>query len=399
MKSHRLGVSRRWLVVTPAILFLLFPYPGNAAKPAGSPGGGSGGKPGHSAEQILPARLGMPGGCSFAHAFRMNNGGSAPGNPVVAMQAYCGGVFVPYTWQGGAWQSLGILPPASGGDAMDVSDQSVTGPANQPTVVGWLEANEQGNGGGIFARFPGSGMQLLALLSGDMDWATETVRISDQGGFIVGGNHSEGYYLMLAGRWRFNGSTWDGEILGPGTASAVSDDGSVVVGNTENRATGYSDAWVWIEGQGQLPLGPDTNALDMDATATMVVGFRWPECPTSAPCTRLSQPVYWNLLGANPLEPIDLAAPDNSKSWGRAVAKVNGNWVIVGHSINMKDGIQRAVAWIPKTQGNYGPPIQLAAIDGKPKAWAFATDINRHGQVLGNSQTTRGAEPVIWTLP
>ena len=98
-------------------------------------------------------------------------------------------------------------------------------------------------------------------------------------------------------------------------------------------------------------------------------------------------------------EPVDLPALDDVDSEASAIAKRNGQWLIVGHGFTKKDAIMRAVAWIEDSPGKFSLH-RLAAIDGRGKSWAQAMDVNSRGQVAGTSQGTGSSNyAVLWQLP
>jgi uncharacterized membrane protein len=358
--------------------------------PAETLAGKPGGKGPSSGAQSLPIRLGIPSGCGDSEGYGMNSG-SFPGSLVVAGMANCRGQgTTAYTWRDGSWQAVSA---SSGGIATDVSNFSTH--SAEPTVVGFFD----GDAGGGFVQSPVAALKILPLLAG-MDYFYYSARISDRGGHIVGGNSPRsftGTAATAAVRWTLSGSSWVPETLGPGAATAVSDDGSVVTG------FGPEGAWVWLAKQSgggtRSTLSSASLPHDMasSATATIIVGYREQPCPD--PCGSYPVPVYWTEK-AGQWKRTDLAALDDVDSEAMGVAEVNGRFVIVGYGYTKKDGIQRAVAWKQAANGSFGSPLRLAAIDGRSRAWARAVDVNGNGLVLGNSSGGGlSSEAVLWTLP
>ena len=346
---------------------------------AGKPAGG---KPPPTGTQLLPVRLGLPSGCGSSEGYALNNG-TYPGTLVVAGMANCRGQgATAYTWRDGSWQAVSTT---SSGIATGVSDFSAH--SAEPTVVGFFA----GNAGGGFVKSPVEVLKILPLLAG-MDYFFYSARISDHGGHVVGGNSNSNGNVTEAVRWTLSGSNWSPEPLGPGAATAVSDDGTVVAG------FGPDGTWIWLANPGgggtRSTLSPASVTHDMasDTTATIIVGYRSQPCPD--PCGSYPVPVYWTEKGGL-WKRTDLVALDGVESEAHGVAKVNGRFVIVGYGYTKKDGIQRAVAWKQSSDGSFGSPLRLEAIDGRSRARARAVDVNRNGVVLGTSDF----EAVLWQLP
>jgi uncharacterized membrane protein len=351
----------------------------SAVLAAGKPGGGGsgGGKPGSRSGQILPINLGTPVGCGSTEGLALN---SAPAASVqVVGYAVCAGNFAPTLWSAPTGMiNLGSLPGLNGGVAQGVSDDG--------TVVGSAGA------GGIDGAFyvPATApLQLLRLprLAG-MIYA-QASGINANGAYIVGQNSTDTEFRVVL--WRRINGDWTAEDLGAGGSDVSVSNLGGVVGNS-----GPAGAWFW-DGAGRVSLGTDAVAQDIDAAGAVIVGHRWQACP--APCNRYQVPVLWKRQGTA-WQRADLPALDGVDSEAHGVAEVNGKLVVVGHGFTKKDGVQRAVAWIPDGSGNYGAPTRLAALNGRSKAWAVAADVNRNGQVVGTSAGD-GLEywAVLWTLP
>ena len=381
--SGRAGL--RWNCGNRSIFALLLLFFTILSTPVATLAGKPGGKDPSSGSQLLPVRLGIPSGCGSSEGYAINNG-SFPGSLVVAGMANCRGKgTTAYTWRDGNWQAVGT---SSSGIATDVSGFSA--PSTEPTVVGFFTGNADGG----FVKSPGTVLKVLPLLAG-MDYFYYSARISDRGSEIVGGN-SKKSGATAAVRWTLSGTSWLPESLGTGAATAVSDDGSVVTG------FGPEGAWIWLANPGgggtRSTLSPASVPHDMasDAEATIIVGYRSQPCPD--PCGSYPVPVYWAVKGGLWTR-TDLVALDGADSEALGVAKVNGQFVIVGYGYTKKDSIQRAVAWKQAANGTFGSPVRLAAIDGRTSAWAGAVDVNSNGFVLGNSSNGRSREAVLWQLP
>jgi hypothetical protein len=353
---------------------------------AGKSGGGNTPPTG---TQLLPVRLGLPSGCGSSEGYALNNG-SFPGTLVVAGMANCRGApNTPYTWRSGSWQAVST---SASGIATDVSDVSTH--STEPTIVGFFAGKAEGG----FVQSPGTAVKILPLLAG-MDYFFYSARVSDRGGHIVGGNSDSNGHATAAVRWSLSGANWSPESLGSGAATAVSDDGTVVTG------FGPEGAWIWLAGAGaRSSLGTDAFPADIGFRQTsptlsdaMIVGHRLQPCPD--PCGSYEVPVYWSLVNGQ-WKRTDLTALEGMDSEALGVAAFNGRFVIVGYGYTKRDGIQRAVAWQQSSNGSFGAPLRLEAIDGRSKAWARAVDVNRNGLVLGRSSNGgAGAEAVLWQLP
>jgi len=349
---------------------------------AGKPPGVGGGKPPPSdppPELILPVSLGAPAECQSSEGTGLNNG-SYPGSLVVTTFTFgCASQYNrPYSWHDGYWDDLGTLPGAVGGNSNGVSDDG--------TVVGFLA----GSIGIAFVVEEGGDMHALPLLDG-MEHAGAQ-GISANGEYAYGDNqHSQSAWAAV--RWKREIGSWSVEDMDVvGQAAGACDDGSVIAGNS-----GYgSGGWVWMDDGSVQDLGTNSVARDIDPECTMIVGFRWASC--GANCS-YEVPVYWMLSDTGWGQPIDLPALDGVDSEALGVGMVNGKLVIVGYGHTRKDGIMRAVAWVPES-GVYSKITRLEALGGKSKAWASARDVNSQGLVVGTSQSNGpGRLAVLWTLP
>jgi uncharacterized membrane protein len=348
---------------------------------------GNTGKPGPGDTQILPINLGPAAECPRTLGLALNDGDTA-GLYVVGQGLGCSNPALvgAVRWSGGlGMQYLGLLPGSTGSSAEGVSEDG--------TVVGWTG----GNIGEAFVLEPGS-VQLARLqpLPGMVHATAEN--ISRNGLYIVGTSSTEEEQHAVV--WTKTGGSWQVRDLARYSGSpAIADNGSALL-NTRLDELGTVNSVQIIAANRQrttLP-GFDVVALDIAADGRSVVGYRLQPCPQ--PCGEYPVPVYWTLLANGTWAgPVDLPALDGVDSEARPISLRNGKRLIVGHGFTKKDAIMRAVAWIEDSPGKFSLH-RLAAIDGKTKAWAWARDVNAHGQVTGASQSTGLTYyAVLWQLP
>jgi uncharacterized membrane protein len=360
------NATRAALAVAAAVALL--PSMAGAGKSAGAP-------PSGTATQVLPTSLGASSNCTGSSGSRINNGGVYPLQAVGQGSGCTNAQPRAVLWTASTGMvDLGTMAGAQGASAEGISDDG--------TVAGWL-------GGGVGLAFvrPFNGpMQLLGMMPG-MIYASAN-DISANGDFIVGSNSTDSGGTAV--RWDRTGADWSIRSIPQGSAVAVANNGAVA-GSHSGRAR------IWTPTSTTYLPGVDTRANHISSDGTVVVGFRWQPCPQ--PCGQYEVPMLWILKDGNWTE-RELQALDGVDSEARGVAKVNGQWVIVGYGYTMKDAIMRAVVWRPDALGNYGAPIRLAALGGRSSAWARAEGINSKGQVVGTSAgsgLTRFA--VMWQLP
>jgi len=350
---------------------------------------------------ILPVSLGKPPGCSFTNAYALNSG-SYPQELAVAGASYCGGDYeFPYQWRQGAWMPLQLPEGAvTGGRATSVDDN----PAGS-TSFSYHLFNDAGamNGYVLTDGMPPYKLELLPDMIG-----SEMSRLTDQGNHVVGDNFNGDWdsgWSYRAVRWSRDGTGWSApEELGPGRAVAASEDGNVVVGNSDPLAW-FKDAepWVWTSNQdgGEVVLLESSAAVyDITHDGAMIVGSRPRACSNPDQCDFFPAPVYW-VMEEGAWVMHDLQALDGVESIAESVAIVNGLAIIAGFGFTSQDGgILRPVVWIPDGDGNYGPPLRLESLGGNFNSWAEAMHINRNGLVLGWSEIEpyNGYAPVIWSL-
>ena len=348
---------------------------------------GSTGKPGPVDTQIVPINLGPAPECPRTSGLALNDGDTA-GLYVVGQGLGCSNpAFVgAVRWSAGTgMQYLGLLPGGTGSSAEGISDDG--------TVVGWAG----GNIGEAFVLEPGA-VELARLqpLAGMVHATAEN--ISHNGLYIVGTSSTdEEHYAVI---WEKKTGGWKARELGPnGGSPAVADNGRALFNTSLGVPPNVLSARV-IEANGSQTILPgfDVMAWDISADGNTVVGYRRELCPD--PCGKYPVPVYWTLRSNGTWTgPVDLPAIDGVDSEAMGVAVRNGKRLIVGHGYTKKDALMRAVAWVEMSPGNFSLQ-RLAAIDGRGKAWARATDVNSRGQVSGASQTSgRSHYAVLWQLP
>lgn len=357
---------------------------------AGKPGGGDGKPPGNST-QVLPIRLGLPAGCSSSDGYGMNDGPLASGQLVVVGHGSCSGATKPVRWQDGNWTDVFSYPVS--GVATGVSNTSPS-QAEGVSVVGFTVGNDYFE----FVQHPNKVPLRLPRLENDAAVFCAKLRISSSGDSITGCVNGPDFDDVYGARWSWDHDAgWGVDSLGLNFyPRAISDDGSVVVGNVDDQV----GLWLGLTG-GASQFASIGNGFAEDISfrndKTIVVGYRAEPCTGS--CTWYPVPVYWTETESG-WASHDLSALDGVDSKALAVADVAGQWVIVGYGFTRKDAIQRAVAWIPDTNGNYGQPRRLDAIDGRSKSWARAVDVNSDGVVLGSSSVPGlKSEAVLWILP
>lgn len=278
---------------------------------------------------------------------------------------------------------LGTIGEAGGGGAMAVSGDG--------TAVGYL-----GGAAAIaFVRPPGGPMEALPMLP-DMIYAGAS-DVSQNGEFIVGSNSndSEGHAV----RWDRAGGTWAPTVIPSGSAAAVSNLGQVA-GNVPVAGTFEERARIWTSSSTQELSQDDTRANGIDSEGTVVVGYRLADVTCRRPpCGKYPIPMVWTLQSGVWSEQ-ELIALDGVDSEATAVARVNGETVIVGYGYTKRDAVMRAVYWKADAAGQYGAPIRLGGLDGNKASWARATGINTSGRIVGTSgNRRRGSFAVLWLLP
>jgi probable HAF family extracellular repeat protein len=219
----------------------------------------------------LPSFMGLgnlPGGPDYSVAHAVSGDGSAVIGTSMSARVGSGTDLEPFRWtSSGGMTGLGSLAGAGniGGSANGVS-------ADGSVVVGWSRigsATEQ-----AFKWTTGGGMISLGTLPGGVP-GSNAFGTSSDGSVIVGqATAADGAQEPM--RWTQSGGMVSlGRLslnLG-GLASAVSSDGSVVVGHSGSMA------FQWTQAEGMVPLGDlsgganHSDALDITGDGSIVVGY------------------------------------------------------------------------------------------------------------------------------
>jgi probable HAF family extracellular repeat protein len=256
-------------------------------------------------------------------------GVSADGSVVVGWAYNAAGRMRPFRWTAaGGMQDLGTLPGSDESVARGVS-------ADGSVVVGWAWSDVPGYGR-AFRWTAAGGMQDLGTLGGSEGGATA---VSADGSLVVGvADNAEGQYRAF--RWTEAGRMQDLGTLPGGCCSwalGVSADGSVVVGWAYNAA-GRSRAFRWTEASGMQDLGTlggrSSWARGVSADGSVVVGwaenaegwsraFRW----TAAGGMEDLNTTYASLLtDGSVLWAADAISPDGRYIVGSGYNAATGRW-------------------------------------------------------------------------
>lgn len=101
--------------------------------------------------------------------------------------------------------------------------------------------------------------------------------------------------------------------------------------------------------------------------------------------------VIWVSVGANPVVLPHLFSGGTPVS---AAYFINNDGSIVGESRNA-DGRMQAVAWIPGSGGDYGPPVAMLGVANQAASVAFAIDLD--GRVVGEAELQDGTvQGMVW---
>lgn len=165
------------------------------------------------------------------------------------------------------------------GGSLDANSSRVNDLNSDGTVaVGW-ESTDQGQ------------WQPMVWVNGNKTILADTLvsceatGVNDDGTVVVGWSYDEANATRMAARWIWNGNDWEEELLGllPGTpigqfggrsfASAVSADGSIVIGTnrfTENGPFSIATGFIWTENEGMV----DVRDILADAGNPIPAGFQ-----------------------------------------------------------------------------------------------------------------------------
>lgn len=148
--------------------------------------------------------------------------------------------------EGGQVEDMG-----SSGNSSRIDDANLDG----SVLVGWDEHPDYGNRrAAIWAR----GQHTILDNS---DWPSEAGAVNSRGDIVVGQAVDPHRGIVSAVMWRWNGAKWVKKVLGllPGTkqggeayATAVSDDGAIVVGTARRFFSPANKGFIWTEATGMV---------------------------------------------------------------------------------------------------------------------------------------------------
>lgn len=164
---------------------------------------------------------------------------------------------------GARWAATtNLVDMGSSGNASRIDDANGDG----SVLVGWDEHPQYGN------RRAAVWVNGVKTVLEDSDWPSEAAAVNAAGTIVVGNAADEGNnFRISAAMWQWNGQQWTRTILGAidgrrstgaAYATAVSDDGSIVVGmarpdNMKPNSVGF----VWTAAAGMQPVADYIQAL------------------------------------------------------------------------------------------------------------------------------------------
>jgi len=145
-------------------------------------------------------------------------------------------------------------------------------------------------------------------------------------------------------------------FIGGNSVGAISDDGKVIVGDIAHPVTGEQTAAIWTEATGWQPLGglPSgacgslSNAYDISADGTAVVGLAWNGCS--------GQGFYWTQAGG--MQGLEFLANGNNRA-----SVIAGNKSIIG-GFAQGDFSRTPATWQPNLDGQTYDTSALGEIHG-----------------------------------
>ena len=304
-------------------------------------------------------------------------------------------------WSGSNWANktdLGTLKADNSGDS------EATALSGDGLVVGGSARNDNGDSRGII--WSGSNWTTkteLGTLKADNSGWSSVQALSRNGSVAVGSASNDIDPLLRPIVW--SGSNWgtithlgtlDGSGVLPGIASAVSDDGSIVVGSV-NADSATSRAIVW-SGSGwatKTDLGTLRTDNTGDSSANAVSGDGLVVAGSAQDNNGDSHATVWSGSGWATKTDLGTLKSDNS-GWSHASA-VSGDGSVVGGQADNDNGESHATIWSGsnwatktdlgtlKTDNSGSSQVNAISADGK-----FAV-----GQAENDNGNTRAA---VWNL-
>ncbi|MDP2483000.1 MAG: hypothetical protein Q8W45_06940 [Candidatus Palauibacterales bacterium] len=244
----------------------------------------------------------------------------------------------------------------------------------------------------------GIGMELLEVVAKPIVLPVPdgTVRsrasdVNDSG--VIVGTVIDAAGQQLAVRWTPLGDTWAVEVLGPGSAVAINDEGYIVRRAYDSVAERY-DSWVVTPVGGEVYVG-EVYVHSIANTGTLI-GLAGPNGQRA--------PVVWRRVSATTWgPPMPLPAPTGHQWW--EANAISDRDDIAGHSYTdiHPDGTPSGLEWAAVSSfsgGQWGPTV---LVDTELGGAAMAMNI--HGAIAGGSwpcsewDPARGCDPsrpVFW---
>jgi hypothetical protein len=299
-------------------------------------------------------------------ALALNNGSSRSATRAAGYTHYGTTAEYPFTWT----LSSGISP-------LDVVEDGYSWPSGVSDAGLIVGEFSNGTGNRAFVVTVNGAMSYLPIPAGTLHSGASAVSADGAcvSGYVI---NAQGGFAAL---WR-NGVI---EIVGPGSATGVTNDCLVVSGSSEGRAAVWrSSGSSWTvetlpsAGRGMLLRSGGrlySQGTDISPNGEYVSGRRVDSTTSYA--------VVWRRVDGEwiprdmPGATVYAFGVDNS---GRAVG---GN------------ASGEPMLWTRSTSGSYSAQ-RLPSLGRSTQGWAGA--INELGQVVGRSRTHQGWQPVIWTI-
>ena len=274
--------------------------------------------------------------------------------------------------------------------------------ADGSTIVGYADSDLRGLTQRAFRWIDdGNGMLDLGTLKADNSGSSRAEAVSADGSTIVGNAEDDrGYYNMRAFRWIDDGTgmldlgTLKADNSGQSFATALSADGKVIVGYAEvDEGGGVRRAFRWMDdGAGMLDLGSlradnlgGSSASAVSADGSTIVG----RADTDDGHDRRA--FRWIDDGTGMLDLGSLRA-DNLGSSNAAAISADGS-TIVGEA-ETDSGMSRAFRWIDDGNGM----LDLGTLKADNSGSSSATGVSADGSIIvGNAESDDGTlRAFIW---